>query len=110
MYWVAINETGEVSGMDENWTGRLREGQVLLREGQVFGTPIEREGVTLLPVVRLGRRGTPRAMGAWVVRDGKAEWQPVLDLTRLIVMGDVVAIVALLVLRPLIARRRPSAG
>jgi hypothetical protein len=86
--------------MDENWTGRLRE-------GQVFGPPIEREGVTLLPVVRVPRRGAPRAVGAWVVRDGKAEWQPVLDLTRVIVMGDLVAIVALLVLRPLISRRPP---
>jgi hypothetical protein len=81
---------------------------VRLRDGQVFGPLIEREGVTLLPVVPIRRWGAPRAVGAWVVRDGKAEWQPAFDLTRVIVTSNAVALVALLVLRPLISRRTPA--
>ena len=78
------------------------------RKGDVFGPLIEREAVTLLPVVRVRRWGAPRAVGAWVVRDGKAEWQPAFDLTRVIVTGNAVALVALLVLRPVISRRPPA--
>ena len=88
--------------MDDDVTGQLRK-------SQVFGPLIEREGVTLLPVVRVRRWGAPRAVGAWVVRDGKSEWQPAFDLTPVILTSNAVAIVALIVLRSLISRRS-SAG
>jgi hypothetical protein len=74
-------------------------------KGQVFGPLIEREGVTLLPVARVRRSGAARAIGAWVVRDGKAEWQPAFDLTRVILSSNAVALVALIVLRRQFARR-----
>jgi hypothetical protein len=74
-------------------------------KGQVFGPLIEREGVTLLPVARVRRSGAARAIGAWVVRDGKAEWQPAFDLTTVIVTSNAVALVALIVLRRQFARR-----
>jgi Co/Zn/Cd efflux system component len=45
------------------------------------------------------------AIGAWVVRDGKAEWQPAFDLTTVIVTSNAVALVALIVLRRQFARR-----
>jgi hypothetical protein len=41
------------------------------------------------------------AIGAWVVRDGKAEWQPAFDLATVIVTSNAVA----LVLRRQFARR-----
>jgi len=72
--------------------------------GQVFGPLVEREGVTLVPVVRVRRSGTARAIGAWVIKDGTAEWQPAFDLTAVIVTSNAVAVVALIVLRGLFRR------
>jgi hypothetical protein len=63
-------------GRRERWCtvnqAEVLDGQVRQpRKGEVFGPLIEREGVTLLPVVRVRRWGSPRAVGAWVVRDGR---------------------------------------
>jgi hypothetical protein len=80
------------------------------RKGEVFGPLIEREGVTLLPVVRVRRWGSPRAVGAWVVRDGRADWQPAFDLTRVIVTGNALGLVALIVFRPRISRPTTARG
>jgi hypothetical protein len=76
-----------------------------LHRGQVFGPLVERNGVTLVPVARVRRSGAARAIGAWVVRDGKVEWQPAFDLTAVIVTSNAVAVVALIVLRRLLNRR-----
>jgi hypothetical protein len=40
-----------------------------------------------------------------VIRDGEATWQPALDLNRVILGGQIVGIVALLVLRAILKRR-----
>jgi hypothetical protein len=77
-----------------------------LRKGQVFGPLVEGDGVTLLPVAHVRRSGSARAVGAWVVRDGTAEWQPAFDLTMVIVTSNAVALVALVVLRRVFTRRR----
>jgi hypothetical protein len=37
-----------------------------------------------------------RPVGAFVIKGGDVRWEPALDLNRVIVMGEVVAIVALL--------------
>ena len=79
-----------------------------LHRGQVFGPLVERNGVTVLPVVRVRRSGAVRAIGAWVIKDGKAEWQPAFDLTAVIVTSNAVAVVALIVLRRLFTSRRPA--
>ena len=58
--------------------------------------------------------GTPlglsaRPVGAWVIRDGEVKWHPALDLNRVIFMGQLVAIAALLTVRSVvktIAKRR----
>ena len=89
---------------------------------QVFGEPIERDGVTFLPVAKVVGGGgggndtegsggggfglTARPAGMYVIRDGAATWQPALDLNRVIIGGQIVAIVALLVLRSILKRRR----
>jgi hypothetical protein len=41
----------------------------------------------------------------YVIRNGDAEWRPALDLNRVIIGGQLVAIVALLVLRSILRRR-----
>ena len=91
---------------------------------KVFGDPVERDGVTLVPVasVRAGAGGgrgegpprgmgggygiTARPLGVYVIRDGEVRFQPALDLARIIAGGQIVALVALLVLRSVITRRR----
>jgi hypothetical protein len=50
-----------------------------------------------------------RPVGAWVIKDGDATWRPAIDLNRVILVGQIVAIVALLSLRSMVkawARRR----
>jgi hypothetical protein len=41
----------------------------------------------------------------FVIRDGNAAWRPALDLNRVILGGQIVAIVALLVVRSIFRRR-----
>jgi uncharacterized spore protein YtfJ len=88
---------------------------------QVFGEPIERDGVTFLPAAKVRGGGgiggdtdgnggggfglTAKPAGVYVIRDGTATWQPALDLNRVIIGGQVVAIIALLVLRAILKRR-----
>ncbi len=87
----------------------------------VFGEPIERDGVVYLPAAKVRGGGggggdtdgnggagfglTARPAGMFVIRDGKATWQPALDLNRVILGGQIVAIVALLVVRSIFRRR-----
>lgn len=51
-----------------------------------------------------GVRAKP--VGVYVVRDGAVQWQPVLDLSRVILGGQLVGALALLVLGRLIRKRR----
>ena len=94
---------------------------------RVFGEPIERDGITLLPAaaVRGGSGGglsepseqtpggsglgfgvTARPVGAYRIQDGAVEWIPAADTTRVIVLAEIAAIVALLVVRSFVRRRR----
>ena len=91
---------------------------------RVFGDPIERDGVTVIPVANVmggagggsgdspeqgsgggagyGIRATPA--GVYVIQDGAVEWQPAIDMGRVILVGQLVGIVALLVLRSVLKR------
>lgn len=89
---------------------------------QVFGAPIEREGVLYLPAAKVRGGGgaggdtegnggggfglTAKPAGMYVIRNGDAEWRPALDLNRVILGGQVVAIVALLALRAFLKGRQ----
>lgn len=88
---------------------------------QVFGEPIERDGALFVPAAKVRGGGgaggdnagnggggfglTAKPAGMYVIRDGTATWQPAIDLNRVILGGQVVAIVALLVLRSILKRR-----
>jgi hypothetical protein len=47
-----------------------------------------------------------RPVGAYVVRDGVVQWQPAFDLNRVILGGQVVAVVALVVFGFVLRARR----
>ena len=93
---------------------------------QVFGEPYERDGVTVIPAARVqggagggggedaqgggsGSGGgfglTARPVGAFVIRGGDVAWRPAIDLNRVVLGGQVVAIVALLTVRSLVRVR-----
>ena len=95
---------------------------------RVFGEPVERDGVVVVPAasVRGGAGGgggsgppgdqggegigggygfTARPVGAFVIRGDQVDWKPALDVGRVILGGQLVAVAALLVLRSLLRRR-----
>ena len=94
---------------------------------QVYGKPIERGDVTVIPAAAVqggagGGSGTApdasgsgsgagwgmraRPVGAYVLRDNELHWESALDLNRVILGGQVVAVVALLTLRTWLKSRR----
>jgi uncharacterized spore protein YtfJ len=96
---------------------------------RVFGEPYEKDGVTIIPAARVqggagggedpqgkGRGSgsgfglTARPVGAFIIREGELSWQPALDVTRIVLGGQVVAVVALLTVRAILkARSRADA-
>ena len=93
---------------------------------RVYGDPIEKDGVTIIPVAAIrgglgygaghdeaGSEGgggggglSARPVGVYRVQGGTVGWQPAIDVTRIAMLGQVVAIVALLVLRSIVRKRR----
>ena len=47
-----------------------------------------------------------RPVGAYQIKDDEVTWVPAADTTRVIILGEMVAIVALLVFRSVLRRRR----
>mgnify|MGYP001546095073 CR=1 FL=1 len=92
---------------------------------RVFGEPIERDGVTIVPVARIMQGGgggeggnadsegggggfgiIGRPVGVYRIEDGEVTWVPAVDVTRIALGGQIVGIVALLVFRSIFKRRR----
>ena len=83
---------------------------------RVFGEPIEKDGVTIIPVARIaggGGGGTgdsqegpgsggygvmAKPAGVYVVRDGEVTWQPALDINKIVMGGQIVAVILFLVI------------
>lgn len=90
---------------------------------RVFGEPYERDGVTVIPGAAIGggsgggsgedpekgQRGGggfglgARPVGAYVIEDGRARWEPATDVTRLVLRAQ--AVVGALLLAGLLIRR-----
>lgn len=87
---------------------------------RAFGEPFEKDGVIVIPAARVqgavgggggeapggegGGTGTGFAMntkpfGVFVLKDGEVGWRPAVDVNRVILGAQVVAIVALLTVR-----------
>lgn len=112
----------------------LRAARRLIHVRRAFGEPIERDGVTLVPVARvcggtgfgggdgtideadasarsgsgggggLGVGVTP--VGVYVVTGGQVRWEPAFDLNRAVIGGQVLGAIAILALARAAYRRR----
>ncbi len=85
---------------------------------RVYGDPYQEEGITIIPAANVmggggggadteGNGGggfgvRARPAGAWVIKNGDAQWRPPVDVTRIALTGQPVAIVALFTLRSIV--------
>ncbi len=120
------SETAQ-TGTPEHVIGRMADSA---RAAMVFGEPITRDGVTVIPVARVNTKGgggggtgpaqngqtqrgrgggfgmAARPVGVFVVRNGAVAWRPSVDVNRIIVGGQLVAGLAILALRSVLRSRR----
>jgi uncharacterized spore protein YtfJ len=99
-------------GVAERVIQRLRQ---MMTIDKVYGTPIEKGGMTLIPVasIRIGGGGgggggsddhasgsgegagfgaVARPVGVYVIEDGNIRWKPALDIVRLVVVANLTAV------------------
>lgn len=95
---------------------------------RIFGEPFEKNGVTIIPVAKFGggggggTDGKPEGessgggfgvgsspAGVYVISGGTVSWQPALDINRIVLGCQIVAVFALLVLRRSIKARSRKA-
>lgn len=96
---------------------------------RVFGDPYEKNGVTVIPAARVqggagggggeGPEGqgrgngvgfgvNARPAGAFVIRGDEVDWRPAVDVNRVILGGQLIAVAALLLARAVIKSRSRS--
>lgn len=104
----------------------MTETKDLITVKKVFGEPYQSNGVTLIPAASVrggmgsgegegsehapaGRGGgmgiAARPIGAYRIKGDDVVWVPAVDVSRVIVTGQMVAIVALLVIRSILKAR-----
>jgi uncharacterized spore protein YtfJ len=84
---------------------------------RVYGDPYEKNGLTVIPAAAVrggGGAGTgehedgesgggggfgvmARPAGAWIVEEGNVTWKPAVDVNRIVLGGQVIALTAILV-------------
>jgi uncharacterized spore protein YtfJ len=113
--------------MDQNEF--MQQARDALTVKRVFGEPYERDGVTFVPAASIrggagggggegGASGEPlsgsgwgggfgliaKPAGVYVIDGNRARWQPAVDVNRIVLGGQIVAVVALLVLGSILRR------
>jgi uncharacterized spore protein YtfJ len=112
----------------------IREVMEQVGVGRVFGAPINQDGLTVVPVAKIGGGGgagggsepaageedasgagggfglTAKPLGVFVIGGGKVRWRPAVDVNKIILGGQVVAVTALLVVRALVKARAVGGG
>jgi uncharacterized spore protein YtfJ len=99
-----------------------------LTGGRVFGEPIERDGVTIIPVTRVtgaggggtgsGGEGADRGEGSgsgyalsaqpagvYAIKDGAVTWHPAVNVNRIVAGGQAVAVALFLVIWAILRAR-----
>jgi uncharacterized spore protein YtfJ len=109
----------------------LREAVDGASAGRVFGEPVAQGGVVLLPVAKVAGGGgggggtgpaqdssaeasgsgggfgtSAKGLGVFALKDSKVSWHPAIDVNRIVLGGQIVAVVALLVARSVLRGRR----
>ena len=105
---------------------RLTQAQDAMSVRRVYGEPFEKDGATVIPAARIrggGGGGQGRQPnqeqegsgygfglvadpdGAFVIKEGKVTWVPALDVNRVILGGQIIAVVGLLVLRSILGKK-----
>ena len=84
---------------------------------RVYGDPYEKNGLTVIPAAAvrggggggIGEHGSSdsgggggfglvaRPSGAWIIEDGNVTWKPAIDVNRIVLGGQVIAVAAILV-------------
>ena len=98
---------------------------------KIYGEPYEKDGVTFIPAAEVRGGGgagegedaksggsgsgggfgmTGRPVGAYQIRNGEVTWIPAADTTKVIILGEIVAIVVVLAIRSVLRKRRKSAA
>lgn len=101
-----------------NVTEMLEGAREAMTVKRVYGDPIEREGLTIVPTARVRGGGggggdaennggggfglTARPVGVYVMKGGELTWEPAVDVNRIASMGIIAGIVALLALRSIV--------
>ena len=93
---------------------------------RVYGEPYVHNGLTIIPAATVrgggggggdesgsggagfGLHATPR--GAWVIQGDKVTWKPAVDVNRIVLGGQIVAIAALLTVREVAKLWAPRRG
>ncbi len=93
---------------------------------RVFGEPYDKDGAMIIPVAKVAGGGgggggdagesnrgsgggfgvNARPAGVYVIKGDDVRWVPAFDINRVIMGGQIVAIVALLTLRSILKSRR----
>jgi uncharacterized spore protein YtfJ len=105
----------------------IAQGRDAITVKRVYGEPYETDGMTVIPAARVqgavgggtgegpdkqgsgtggGFAVNAKPVGAYVVRNGELTWQPAMDVNRIVLGGQVVGIVALIVLGSVLRARR----
>jgi uncharacterized spore protein YtfJ len=110
----------------------LEQARDALTVRRVFGEPIERDGLLVVPVATVtggggagggeghapdggaaegtgaggGWGGTARPVGAFIIGGGQVRFQPAVDVNRIVLGGQLALVVGLLVLRSILRARR----
>ncbi len=116
---------------DDRLLDTLREVVDNVAVGKVFGTPIERDGALVIPVAVIGggagggsgeagpgakpdKQGTgmgaglgigAKPAGLYVLRNGKVQWHPAVDVNKIVIGGQLVLVAALLIVRSMVKTR-----
>ena len=89
----------------------LDEVRASIEAKRVYADPVHEDGVTVVPAATVrggggggtddegqsgggfGIAGSPT--GAWIVKEGQVTWKPAIDVTKVLVLGELTAIVGL---------------
>jgi uncharacterized spore protein YtfJ len=96
----------------------VKGAQDALAVSRVYGEPLQKNGVTLIPAAEVmggggggsdeanngggGLMVSARPVGTWVIRGEEVEWEPAVDATKVALRGMLVAIVFLFVVRSVV--------